>query len=135
MHISRFQLKLTLIFLLVLLIPAIFAALFTRYIVTVEKSNMDIDQKVEAVLQEASNVTYDIIEGAEGECQSLAEAIANDREFLSAYSSGQDVGASIAKIVPASADTSGAAAPRIHTAARSGIQGACAGRGSCMVRF
>jgi len=53
------------------------------------------------------------------------------------YLSGCDrqFGARMAATAPASAGTRGAAALRIHTAAWPGIQGACAGRRSCMVRF
>ena len=64
MKISRFQLRLTIIFLVVLLVPAIIATFFTRYIITIEKTGIDVDQKVEDVLQESSEIAYEIIENA-----------------------------------------------------------------------
>ena len=76
MQISRFQLKLTLIFLIVLLIPAVLATLLTMYILTEERTALNADKRtdkdktsvVEAVLQEATEIAYDIIEEAEAEC-------------------------------------------------------------------
>ncbi|MGQ9608397.1 MAG: ATP-binding protein [bacterium] len=75
MRISKFQLKLTLIFLLVLLIPAVIATLFTRYLLTIERTGMYADQKVEAVLQETAQIAYDIIEKVGEDCKSIAETV------------------------------------------------------------
>ncbi len=84
MRISKFQLKLTLIFLLVLLIPAVIATLFTRYLLTIERTGMDVDQKVEAVLQETTQIAYDIIEKAGEECKSIAETISDNKGIFTA---------------------------------------------------
>ncbi|MGB9597168.1 MAG: ATP-binding protein [Candidatus Poribacteria bacterium] len=78
MHISRFQLKLTLIFLLVLLVPAITATLLTKYILTIQRAVMDVDQKAEAVLQETKIIADDIIEKAKEECLFIAQAISDN---------------------------------------------------------
>ena len=87
MRISKFQLRLTLIFLLVLLIPAIISIILTRYILKVEKAGVDMDTKVEAVLQEASQIAYDIIDLAKEECQSIAEAFSSDKKLLASLDS------------------------------------------------
>ncbi len=87
MRVSKFQLRLTLIFLLVLLIPAIIATLFTRYLLTIERTGMDVDQKVEAVLQETTQIAYDIIEKAGEECKTIAETISDNKQILSALRS------------------------------------------------
>lgn len=78
MRISRFQLKLTLIFWLVLLVPVITATLLTKYFLTMETTIMDVDQKAEAVLQDTRIIAEDIIEKAREECLFIAEAISND---------------------------------------------------------
>lgn len=78
MRISRFQLKLTLIFLIVLLVPAITATLLTKYILTIQKAVMDVDQKAEAVLQETKIIADDIIEKAKEECLFIAQAISDN---------------------------------------------------------
>ena len=75
---SRFQLKLTLIFLLVLLVPAITATLLTKYILTIQSTVMDVDQKAEAVLQETKIIADDIIEKAKEECLFIAQAISDN---------------------------------------------------------
>ena len=72
MRISKFQLKLTLIFLLLLLIPATIATLFTRYILTKERKDLDLEEVVEAVLQDARGVAYDMIDEVNAECQFVA---------------------------------------------------------------
>ncbi len=87
MRISKFQLRLTLIFLLVLLIPAVIATLFTKYLLTIERTGMDVDQKVEAVLQETTKIAYDIIEKAGEECKSIAETISDNKEIPNALES------------------------------------------------
>jgi nitrogen fixation/metabolism regulation signal transduction histidine kinase len=78
MRMSRFQLKLTLIFLLVLLVPAITATLLTKYILTIQSTVMDVDQKAEAVLQETKIIADDIIEKAKEECLFIAQAISDN---------------------------------------------------------
>ena len=69
MRISRFQLKLMIIFLLLLLIPATMAALFGRYFFTAEQA-IDADERVEMVLLEAS----EIVEEAMREVVTIAKA-------------------------------------------------------------
>ena len=100
MRISRFQLKLTLIFLIVLLIPAIIAAIFTRYVLTEGTTGMDVDKKVEEVLEAAREIAYDIIEEAELECQSTAEEIADDEGFMGAFDSTDKLECLISGIAP-----------------------------------
>jgi nitrogen fixation/metabolism regulation signal transduction histidine kinase len=100
MHISRFQLKLTLIFLLVLVIPAITATLLTRYILTEEITGMDAGGKVEMVLQEAAEIAYNIIEEAEVECQYVADEISSSQEILVAFDSSETVKEIITEILP-----------------------------------
>lgn len=100
MRTSRFQLKLTLIFLIVLLVPATIATLLTRYILTVERTGMDVDKRVEAVLQEASKIAYDIIEEAEAECQSIAEEISTDEGLVASLDSMEELENLIIEIVP-----------------------------------
>jgi len=100
MHVSRFQLKLTLIFLLVLFIPAILATLFTRYVLTAVRTGMDVDQKVESVLQDTSGIAYDIIEKAEAECQSIAETISAHKEIVSAFDSKAKLKKLVAEAAP-----------------------------------
>jgi len=78
MRISRFQLKLTLIFLLVLLIPAITATLLTKYILTIQRAVINVDQKAEAVLQETKIIADDIIEKAKEECLSVAQVVSDN---------------------------------------------------------
>ena len=58
MRISRFQLKLTFIFLIVLLIPAITSTLLTQYIITVERKFMgeDVDETVSRELREETGL-------------------------------------------------------------------------------
>lgn len=100
MYISRFQLKLTLIFLLVLLIPATIATLLTRYILTEERTGMDVDERVEAVLQEASEIAYDIIEQTEVECQAIAEEISADEEIIASFDSTEKLKALVTEVAP-----------------------------------
>jgi nitrogen fixation/metabolism regulation signal transduction histidine kinase len=100
MHISRFQLKLTLIFLLVLVIPAITATLLTRYILTEEITGMDAGGKVEMVLQEAAEIAYNIIEEAEAECQYVADEISSSQEMLAAFDSPETLKGIITEILP-----------------------------------
>lgn len=91
MRISKLQLRLTLIFLLVLLIPSIIAIILTRYILTMEKRGMDVDEKVEAVLQEASQIAYDIIDKTKEECQAIAEELSSDTGLISRIKSSDDL--------------------------------------------
>jgi nitrogen fixation/metabolism regulation signal transduction histidine kinase len=100
MPISRFQLKLTLIFLLILVIPAITATLLTRYILTEEITGMYADERVEAVLQEAAEIAYNIIEEAEAECQYVADEISSSQEILVAFDSPETVKGIITDILP-----------------------------------
>ncbi len=108
MQISRFQLKLTLIFLIVLLVPAVLATLLTMYILTEERTALDADKRtdkdktsvVEAVLQEATEIAYDIIEEAEAECQSIAEEISSDEKVAAAFDSTEELEEIVSKIVP-----------------------------------
>jgi nitrogen fixation/metabolism regulation signal transduction histidine kinase len=86
MRISRFQLKLTLIFLLVLIIPAIIAIFLTQYILTIEKKGMNVDKKVEEVLQETSIIAYDIIDKTKEECKFTAQAISDEVCWQSLFS-------------------------------------------------
>ena len=100
MPISRFQLKLTLIFLLILVIPAITATLLTRYILTEEITGMDAGGKVETVLQEAADIAYNIIEEAEAECQYVADEISSSQEILATFDSPETVKGIITEILP-----------------------------------
>lgn len=100
MKISRFQLKLTLIFLVLLLIPATLAMLITRHILTMEQTGVDVDRRVEEVLQEASEIAYDIIEAAKVECQGIAEGISSDEVFLEAFSASDELGGTVTEIAP-----------------------------------
>jgi len=78
MRISKFQLKLTLIFWLVLLVPAVTATLLTRYFLMIETTVMDVDQKAEAVLQDTRVIAEDIIEKGKEECLFIAQTISDD---------------------------------------------------------
>lgn len=100
MRISKFQLRLTLIFLLVLLIPAVIATFFTRYLLTIERTGMDVDPKVEAVLQETTQIAYDIIEKACEECKSMAETISDNKEIFNALNSKERLKILINDIIP-----------------------------------
>ena len=77
MRISKFQLKLTLIFWLVLLVPAVTATLLTRYFLMIETTVMNVDQKAEAVLQDTSVIAEDIIEKGKEECLFIAQNISD----------------------------------------------------------
>ena len=77
MRISRFQLKLTLIFWLVLLVPAVTATLLTRYFLMIETTVMNVDQKAEAVLQDTRVIAEDIIEKGKEECLFIAQNISD----------------------------------------------------------
>ena len=99
MHISRFQLKLMLIFLLLMIIPAAITLLATN-ILTVETTGMDVNERVEAVLQEASEIVEDMVAEAEAECQSIAEGLSSDEEFLVAFNSADDLESVVVDILP-----------------------------------
>jgi len=62
---------------------------------------MDIDKRVEAVLQEATEIAYDIIDEAEAECQSIAEDISSDENIAAALDSTEELEAAISEIMPA----------------------------------
>lgn len=84
MQISRFQFKLTIIFLLVLIIPAIIAIFLTQYILDIltidKRTGMDVDKKVVEFLQETSTIAYDIIDKAKEECKFTAQAISDEMQ-------------------------------------------------------
>jgi nitrogen fixation/metabolism regulation signal transduction histidine kinase len=86
MRISKFQLKLTLIFWLVLLVPAVTATLLTRYFLMIETNVMKMDQKAEAVLQDTSVIAEDIIEKGKEECLFIAQALSDDPVMAQALS-------------------------------------------------
>jgi nitrogen fixation/metabolism regulation signal transduction histidine kinase len=98
MHISRFQLKLTLLFLLILLAPtAIVTFLAIKF--TVETTGMDADQRVETVLLEASGIVEDMVDEAKAECQSIAEGLSADEEFATAFESEDELGSIVSEIL------------------------------------
>jgi nitrogen fixation/metabolism regulation signal transduction histidine kinase len=77
------------------------ATLLTRRYIAIVERAMDVDTKVEAVLQEASEIAYDIIEEAKAECQSIAEEISADEEFAASFvSHTDDLGDLVTEIVP-----------------------------------
>ena len=61
---------------------------------------MDVDKRVEAVLQEASEIAYGMIEEAEVECQSIAEEISDDAELSASFDSTEKLEDLIAEILP-----------------------------------
>ncbi|HGJ63980.1 TPA: HAMP domain-containing protein [bacterium] len=82
MQISKFQLKITLIFLIVLIVPATISIFLTQYILTIEKrTGIDVDKKVEEVLLETSSIAYDIIDKEKEECKSIAQAISEEISY------------------------------------------------------
>jgi len=101
MRISRFQLKLTLIFLIVVFVSAMATNYLTRYILTLHQAGgIDVDKKMELVLQGAREIAYDMIEEAALECQSIAEEISDDQEFGDSLDSTQKLANLISGIIP-----------------------------------
>ena len=100
MHISRFQLKLMLIFLLLMVIPAAITFFATNVLTVETTTGMDVDLRVEAVLQEASEIVEDMVAESEAECQFIAEGLSSDEELLAAFNSEDDLGNVILEILP-----------------------------------
>jgi nitrogen fixation/metabolism regulation signal transduction histidine kinase len=102
MRISRFQLKLTLIFWLVLLVPAVTATLLTRYFLMIETTVMNVDQKAEAVLQDTRVIAEDIIEKGKEEClffaQNVSDALSN--EGITSTDSNEELQQLVKGIIP-----------------------------------
>jgi nitrogen fixation/metabolism regulation signal transduction histidine kinase len=104
MSISRFQLKLMLVFLIVLFVLFAIAVLLTNYILKIERTGMageDVDKKIEEVLQEASEIAYNMIEESALECQSIAEELAEDREMPDSLDSPESLEKLVNDILPA----------------------------------
>ncbi|MBD3182891.1 HAMP domain-containing protein [Candidatus Poribacteria bacterium] len=101
MHISKFQLKLTFIFLLILFVAAVIASLFTWYILSIKNTVLDVEKMVEEVIMDVSDFTYNIIQESEIECQSIAEGMASDKELISAMDSYDEIEDVVFEIFPA----------------------------------
>jgi len=67
---------------------------------------MNVDERAEAVLQEASEIAYDMIAEAEAGCQSIAEAILSDEKFSAAFGSEDGLESIVAEIMPPGSDLS-----------------------------
>lgn len=89
MALSRFQLRLTLMFMLVLIIPSIMATLFTRYLLNVERTGIDANEKIEDVLVGARKLAYEVIDRESQECQQMAEEMSTDRDILLAVKNNE----------------------------------------------
>ena len=61
---------------------------------------MDVNERVEEVLQEASEIVEDMVEEAEAECQSIAEGLSSDEEFVSVFNSAEELKDAVFEIIP-----------------------------------
>ena len=63
---------------------------------------MDVNKKVEAVLQEATEIAYDIIAEAKAECQFVAEEISSDERIMEALDSTEKLDELVSELIPVS---------------------------------